>query len=74
MNLVKHSLFGAVLLLSPIAVHAYIGPGAGLGAIGTAIAFLGALILLIVGFIWYPVKRFLRRRKTNNSQSEADKS
>jgi hypothetical protein len=45
-------------------VHAYIGPGAGLGAIGTAIALIGALILLIVGFVWYPIKRLIRRRKS----------
>lgn len=47
----------------PLSVEAYIGPGAGLSAIGTAVAFVLALLLLIVGFVWYPVKRFLRRRR-----------
>lgn len=74
MKLGKNSVFGFLLLLFPIVTHAYIGPGAGLGAIGTAIALLGALILLIVGFVWYPVKRLLRRRKTVSAQSEADQT
>lgn len=42
---------------------AYIGPGAGLGAIGTAIGVILAILLLSVGFIWYPLRRFLRRRR-----------
>ncbi len=42
---------------------AYIGPGAGLGAFGTVFAIIGAFLLLIVGFVWYPVKRLLRGRK-----------
>lgn len=69
----KFTLF-ILLLLFPISAHAYIGPGAGLGAIGSAIALLGALILLIVGFIWYPLKRLLRRRKAKNAPSEGVKS
>ena len=43
------------LLANPAA--AYIGPGAGLGAIGTVVAVIGAVLLMIVGFVWYPVKR-----------------
>lgn len=42
---------------------AYIGPGAGIGAIGTFFAVIGAVVLLIVGFLWYPVKRMLRKKK-----------
>ena len=42
---------------------AYIGPGAGIGAIGTFFAVIGAVVLLIVGFLWYPIKRMLRKKK-----------
>lgn len=42
---------------------AYIGPGAGLSAIGSVLALLGALVLMVVGFVWYPVKRLLKWRK-----------
>ena len=51
------------VLFTPAAADAYIGPGAGLSAIGSLLALLGAVLLLIVGFIWYPVKRVMQRRK-----------
>lgn len=50
-----------VLALASPAV-AYVGPGAGLTAIGAALAFVGAVVLAIVGFVWYPIKRLLRSR------------
>jgi hypothetical protein len=43
--------------------HAYIGPGAGLSAVGTALALLAACFLAVVGFVWYPIKRFMRGAK-----------
>jgi membrane associated rhomboid family serine protease len=54
---------------------AYIGPGAGISAIGTFFAVIGAVVLLIVGFLWYPVKRMLRKKKESPAQaSVADNS
>ena len=72
-NLVQLKVIVALLLASPGAAVAYIGPGAGITAIGTAIALIGAIILAIVGFIWYPVKRLrakLRDRKKNPEQGD----
>lgn len=54
-------LIGAAATM-PGAAHAYVGPGAGLTAIGTVIALLAALLLAVVGFVWYPVKRLLKKR------------
>jgi hypothetical protein len=51
---------GAILVALP--ASAYIGPGAGLTAIGTVIALVGGILLAIVGFVWYPIKRVLRSR------------
>jgi hypothetical protein len=42
---------------------AYVGPGAGLSAIGSVIAFLGVIGLIILGFVWYPLKRLLKGRR-----------
>jgi hypothetical protein len=42
---------------------AYIGPGAGLSAIGAFLALIIGVILAFFGFIWYPVKRLLRKGK-----------
>lgn len=56
------------LLLVPGAAHAYVGPGAGLTAIGTVLALVGAMALAAVGFVWYPIKRMLRRSPTDGSR------
>lgn len=47
--------------LMPQAAAAYVGPGAGLTAIGTILALLAAVFFAIVGFVWYPVKRMMRK-------------
>jgi hypothetical protein len=52
----------AAALLVPGAAEAYVGPGAGLTALGTVFAFFAALVLAAVGFVWYPLKRLLRGR------------
>ena len=60
----------SVGILLPDPALAYIGPGAGLSAIGTFLAVIGAFFLLILGFVWYPVKRILRSRKANQNAAE----
>jgi hypothetical protein len=50
-------LVAAPLLVAGQAALAYVGPGAGITAIGTALALIGALALAVVGFVWYPLKR-----------------
>lgn len=57
--------------LSPRAAHAYIGPGAGLTAIGALLSLIGALLLALVGFVWYPIRRLLRARKSAQAPSSA---
>ncbi len=53
---------------------AYIGPGIGIGVIGTVLAFIGAVLLALVGFIWYPIKRLRARiRKKRSRPTEAPK-
>ena len=51
---------GALVLALPEGVAGYVGPGAGLTAIGAALAFIGAILLGIFGFVWYPFKRLYR--------------
>lgn len=53
----------ALPVLTATPAYAYIGPGAGLTAIGTALALVSALFLAVVGFVWYPVRRLLRKRR-----------
>jgi hypothetical protein len=51
---------------------AYIGPGGALSAIGAALALLAAVGLALVGFVWYPLKRLLARRKAAAPPAAAD--
>lgn len=67
----------AVLSLTHVTIAAaYVGPGAGLTAIGTFIALVSTVMLGIIGFLWYPVKRLLKRNKrrtvVDNPQSRKE--
>src|SRR5262249_8747335 len=54
----------ALLVGHETVAQAYIGPGAGISVIGTAVAFVGSVIFTVIGFIWYPLKRlFLALKK-----------
>ena len=65
------ALAAAVAVLAAQPAYAYIGPGAGLTAIGTVIALLGGILLAIVGFVWYPIKRVMRSRARAKSAAAA---
>jgi len=52
------------LVLSPSHALAYIGPGAGLSAIGSLLALIAVVVVSVFGFIWYPLKRALRLLKS----------
>jgi hypothetical protein len=60
----------AVTALGPSVAHAYIGPGAGLTAIGTVLALLAAVLFAVVGFLWYPIKRLLKRSSAKAPAAE----
>ena len=67
MCFMNHRIFYLVVALiaiaySPIAV-AYIGPGLGAGTIATVLGIVAGLGMLIIGVIWYPIKRLIRRFK-----------
>lgn len=66
-----------ITMLLPIAAQAYVGPGGGLTAIGSIIAFLGAILLVILGFFWYPIKRLinhLRKKQVEEDNSRLEKN
>ena len=59
-----HTLLSLAVIFSFSAnsASAYIGPGAGLSAIGACFAFFAAIIAALLGFIWYPIKRLLKKK------------
>lgn len=60
--------------LVPNPALAYIGPGAGLGAIAVTLALIVGLVLLLVGLVWYPLKRLLKKKSKNAVSDENDSS
>ena len=59
----KTLLLVALAALTPELANAYVGPGAGLSAIGSSIALIFGVFVAILGFIWYPIKRLLRGKQ-----------
>lgn len=57
--LVGSAVFSEDHLLGIILV--YIGPGAGLAALGSLLAVIGAGVLTTVGLLWYPVRQAFRK-------------
>lgn len=51
------------LSYTPIA-SAYIGPGLGAGAVTVVLGIVSGLLMLIVGVVWYPIKKLIRRFKS----------
>ncbi len=53
------------MLISP--VYAYIGPGMSGGLIATILGILLSILLTIFGILYYPIKRFLKNRKSKSN-------
>ncbi|SDG51498.1 hypothetical protein [Alloyangia pacifica] len=62
----------AFVIAMPDPASAYIGPGAGLGAIAVTLAILLGVLLLLVGLVWYPLKRMLRNRAAARGDTASD--
>lgn len=66
MRLIVCALFASV----PWAAEAYVGPGAGLGMIGSLLAVVGAMLLSLIGLILWPL-RMLRKRMQAKGRGKA---
>ena len=62
----------ALLAVVPLAAQAYVGPGAGVGMIGSLLAVLGAVLLAIVGLVLWPL-RMIRKRWLRKGDSKAER-
>ena len=50
---------------------AYVGPGLGLGVVGALVGLIVAVFLSIVGLVWYPVKRLLKKFRFIKSEKKS---
>ncbi len=57
------------LLISQPAM-AYVGPGTGLVAIAAFIALAVAVLAALLGFLWFPLKRLLRKHQPISSEDQ----
>jgi hypothetical protein len=53
----------AAALLAPGTAAAYMGPGAGLGMLGSLIAVLAALAIALLGIVLLPVRMIMKKRR-----------
>tara|TARA_B100000212_G_C27305385_1_gene503370 strand:+ start:203 stop:391 length:189 start_codon:yes stop_codon:yes gene_type:complete len=51
------------LLVISNPIYAYIGPGMSGGVIATILGIIGSIFLALFGILYYPIKRFLKKRK-----------
>ena len=52
-------------IVSPEATYAYVGPGVGLSLIGSLIGLGLAILSAVVAVLLWPVRRWLKRRKSS---------
>ncbi len=62
MKTARFALFAVALVVAAPAA-AYMGPGAGLGMLGSLLAVLGAVVVAVFGLILLPARMLLRRRR-----------
>ena len=74
MNTPLASALMVCVIISSVGALAYVGPGAGITAIGSLLALVAAFALCIVGFVWYPVKRLLKGAKKRSADKAGDKA
>lgn len=56
----------------PELIFSYIGPGTGLSAIGAFIACLVGIVVTVLGFLWYPIKRLLGKKPQEPDQIDKE--
>lgn len=56
--------------LIPTLAHAYLGPGLGAGTIAVVLGVLASVFLAIFGVLWYPFKRWRKRRKAASEKPD----
>ena len=72
---ILRAICAAVAILAvPSQVLAYIVPGAGLSIVGSLIALFVAIFVAIFGFLWFPIRRMLRKKRRAPKQAENPES
>ena len=63
-----------LLLLLPVPVLAYIGPGAGISVLGSLLGILGTIVIAIGAILFWPIRKMMKRRKAAAANTEPESS
>ena len=66
--MLKLIIFTIITIFVTLDAQAYIGPGAGIGAILTGLGFILLVILLIVSILIYPFKWIIKKIKNKKKK------
>ena len=73
MRMKKINVFLCLILLTiQIPAMAYIGPGAGIPFIGSFLGFVVTVVLVISAILFWPIRKLLKKKKTNNQDTNKD--
>jgi len=76
----RERLFVAVALIlltgviAPAPAFAYVGPGLGAGAIAVTLGVLGSIVTGILGVIYYPLKRIIKKFRTKRQSTQRQRT
>ena len=57
-----------LFLIFSTEANAYLGPGMGTGIIAATVGIIVALLVAIFGIIWFPIKRFLKKKDLKDQE------
>ena len=75
----RRLFYGVALLLltgviAPAPAFAYVGPGLGAGAVAVTLGVLGSIVTGILGVIYYPIKRVIKKLKKSRQVNRAGRN
>ncbi len=60
-----------ITITFPYQIFAYVGPGAGITFLGALWAVITAILLAVGGFLFWPIRALLRRRKLGKQKNDS---
>ena len=63
-----------IMFLIPVQVYAYFGPGLGITAIGSLIALISGISITLIGLVWFPLQKLIKKAKIMIRTSRLDNS
>ncbi len=61
-----------IVVLTPAASMAYVGPGLGAGAVGVVLGIIGSILVALFAVLWYPLKRLVKKIKKTKKTAPQD--